>query len=105
MVVAGSGVTQRAAAGSRSSDAEGDLCLSEVGVHQKDTEEDLLTKSRRRRRRAEVRVESAETQDYVSGPPLTSWMEQQMVAEDGKDMKELRFVPSAVSEPRSALDM
>ena len=35
-VVAGCGVTQKAADGSRSSEAECDLLVSEVGVHQKD---------------------------------------------------------------------
>ena len=38
-VVAEGRVTQKAAAGPRSSVAEGDLFVSEVGVHQKDTEE------------------------------------------------------------------
>ena len=38
-VVAEGGVTQKAAAGSRSSETEGDLFVSEVGVRQKDTEE------------------------------------------------------------------
>ena len=38
-VVAEGGVTQKAAAWSRSSEAEGGLFVSEVGVHLKDTEE------------------------------------------------------------------
>ena len=37
-VAAEGGVTQKAPAGSRSSEAEGDLFVSEVGVHQRDTE-------------------------------------------------------------------
>ena len=79
--------------------------MFEEGVFQKDTEENQRSlgqdKAHRQRRRAVTRVESAETQDYVSAPPLTSCMEQTM--EDEEEMEELSFVPSAVSEPRWAL--
>ena len=92
-------VTWMAAAGSRSSEAEGHLFVSEVGVHQKDTEDGQKSfgqvKAPVQKRRAVIRVESAERQDYVSAPPLTSGM--------GTDMEELSFVPSAVSEHRWAL--
>ena len=59
--------------------------------------------ARPQKRRAATRVESAETRDYVSAPPLMSCMEQE--AKDEKNMEELRFVPGAVSEPRWALQM
>ena len=50
------------------------------------------------KRRAVIRVESAETQEYVS--------EQQGLEEiDVEEMEELSFVPSAVSEARWALHM
>ena len=96
-----------AAAGSRSSEAEGDLLVSQVGVLQRDSEEDWRflgqVKAPHQKRRAVMCVESAETQDCVSAPPLTSCMEQIMEAEDEKDIEELSFVPSAVSEPRWAI--
>ena len=85
-VVAEGGVTQMAAVGSRSYKAEGDLLLSEVGVHQKDTEECQKSlgqvKTVLQKRRAVVRVEWAETQDCVSAPLLTSRKEQETEAED-----------------------
>ena len=97
------------AAGSRSSEAEGDLLVSEVGVLHKDTEKDQRSfgqvKAPPQNRRAVIRVESAETQYYVSGPLLTSRMDQKTEAEDENDMEELSFVPSAVSEPRWGLHM
>ena len=78
--------------------------LSEVGVLLKDTEEDQRSftheKAPPQKGRAAVRVESAETEDYVSAPPLTSRMEQRMEAGNEEEMEELSFVPSAVSEPR-----
>ena len=105
-VVAGGDVAQMAAAGSRSPEAEGALFLSEVGVLHRDSEEDWRSfgqvKAPPQKRRAVLRAESAETQDYVSALPVTSCMEQSMEAEDEKDMEELSFVPSAVSEPRWA---
>ena len=71
-----------AAGGSRSSETEGDLLVFEEGVFQKDTEEDQRSfgqdKAPPQKRRAVTRVESAETQDYVSAPPLTSCVEQTM---------------------------
>ena len=61
-VVAEGGVIHKAAAGSRSSEAEGDLFVSEVGVHQKDTEEGPESfgqvKPLPQKRRAAVRKES-----------------------------------------------
>ena len=90
-------------------ETEGDLLSSEVGVLKKDTEEDQRSIGQDmappQKRRAVIRVESAETQDYVSAHPLTSCMEQKMEAEDEKDMEELSFVPSAVREPRWTLHM
>ena len=58
--------------------------VSEVGVHQKDTEEGQTSLSRRRRRkkRAVAREGSAERQDDVSAHPLTSHLEQNVEAED-----------------------
>ena len=50
--------------------------------------------------RAVIRVQSAETQDYVSAPPLTSCTEQTVQAEHEEEMKEPSFIPSVVSEPR-----
>ena len=92
-----------AAAGSRRSETVGDLLLSEVGVLLRDSEEDQRSfgqvKAPPQKRRAVIRVESAETQDYVSALPLTSCMEQKMEAEDEKNMS---FVSSAVREPRWA---
>ena len=108
-VVAGSEVAHMAAAGSRSSEAEGDLFLSEVRIRRKDSEEDqrILCPSQgatAEKKSSDTCRVSAETQDYISAPPLTSCMEQEMTAEDEKDM-EPSFVPSAVSEPRWALHM
>ena len=50
------------------------------------------------KRREVVRVESAETQDYVSEPPG-------LEESDDEEIEELSFIPSAVSEPRWALPM
>ena len=87
---------------------EGDLFMSKVGLQQKGTEEGQESFGRveapPQRRRAVIRVESAETQDCVSAPPLMSHLEQNIEA-DEKNMKELSNVPSAVSEPRWALQM
>ena len=90
-----------AAAGSRSSEAEGDLFLSEVRIRRKDSEEDhrILCPSQgatAEKKSSDSCSVSAETQDYVSAPPLTSCMEQEMTAEDEKDM-ERSFLPSAVN--------
>ena len=68
-VVAGCGFTQKAAAGSRSSEAEGDLFFVRVGSSlKKATEEGHKSfgqaKAPPRKRRAVVRVESAETQNF-----------------------------------------
>ena len=85
-VVVGSGFALMAAAGSRSCKAEGDLFLSELGVLQKDTEEDRTSfcqiKAPPEKRSAVIRVESADAQDYVSAPPLTRRMEQKIDIED-----------------------
>ena len=83
-------VTQRTAAGSRSSDTEGDLLFfSDVKVLQEGTKEDQSfvgqVKAPPQKRRAVIRVESVETQDHVSALPLTSCMEQLV--------EELSFVP------------
>ena len=52
-----------------------------------------------------IRKESAQTQDYVSAPPLVSHLDQNM--EVGKDvnLEELGVVPSAVSQPSWAIHM
>ena len=39
----------------------------------------------------------------MPAPPLASHLEQNVEAEDGKNMEELNLVPTAVSEPRSAV--
>ena len=108
-VVVGVEVAWMAAAWTPSSEAEGDLLVSAVEVLQRDSEEDQRSfcqaKAPPQKRRAVIRVESAEAQDCVSAPALTRGMEQKMEAEDEKDMEELSFVPSAVSEPRWALHM
>ena len=61
-VVAEGGVIHKAAAGSRSSETDGDLFVSEVGVCQKDTEEGQESfgqvKPLPQKRRAAVRKES-----------------------------------------------
>ena len=100
-------VAQMAAAGSGSSEAEGDLLVSEVGVLHKDTQEDQRSFGQVKvpPQKEEQHVESAETQDYVSGPLLTTRMEPKREAEDENDMEELSMVPSAVSEPRWCLYM
>ena len=55
-------------------------------------------KRRPQKRRAVIRVESAETQDYVS--------ESQGLEEiDDEEMEEMSLIPSAVSAPRWALHM
>ena len=78
-----------------------------MGVLPRDSEEDQRSagqvKALLEKRRAVIRVESAETQACVSALPLTSCMEQKMDAEDEKDMEEVNFVPSAFSEPRWAV--
>ena len=78
-------------------------------IRRKDSEEDqILFPSQgatAEKKSSDTCSVSAETQDYVSTPPLTSSMEQEMTAEDEKDMEELSFVPSAVSEPRRAVHM
>ena len=57
-----------------------DLFVSEVGVHQKDTEGGQESfgqvKEPPQKRRGVIRVESAETQDYVSPLPLTGHLDQ-----------------------------
>ena len=71
-VVAEGVFTQKATAGSRSSEAEGDLLVSEVGLHQKDTEKDQKYCGHGKapqNRRAVIRARLAETQDHVSAPP------------------------------------
>ena len=92
-----SGVAQKVAAGFRSSEAEGDLFLSEVGVLQRDSEEDQRSfgqvKAPPQKINAVIRVEPVETRDYVSAPSVTGCLEQIMEAEDEKDMEELGFIP------------
>ena len=67
--------------------------VSEVGVHQKHTEQGPESfgqlKALPQKGRAVVRKESAERQDYMSAPPLTSHLEQNVQAEDEKNMEEL----------------
>ena len=83
--------------------------MSEEGVHQKDTEEsqESCTKSRPpQKRRAIIRVESAETRAYVSALPADESLgSKKREAEDEENREELCFVPSAVSEPRWALHL
>ena len=77
-VAPGGGVTLRAAAGSQSSKAEGDLFVSEVGVRQKDTEE------------------AQKSFGHVEAPPLTSCMEQEhWRRRTRKNMEERSFVPQS----------
>ena len=103
------GVTHKAATWSRSSEAECDLFVAEVGVHQKDTEEGQESfgqvEAPPQQRRAVIRVESAGTQDYVSALPLKCHLDQKMEAEDEENMEEPSSVPSAFSETRRALHM
>ena len=67
--------------------------VSEVRVHQKHTEQDPESfgqvKPLPQKGRAVVREESAERQDYMSAPPLTSHLEQNIQAEDEENMKDL----------------
>ena len=71
------------------------LCVNEdIGKEQSPAR----AKAPAQKRRAVIRVESAETQDYVSeskGPE----------GSDDEEMEELSFIPSAVSESRWALRM
>ena len=59
----------------------------------------LANSRRRQKRRAVIRVESAETPDYVSAPPLTSGRR------TSKTRRSRAFVPRTVSGPRRALHM
>ena len=94
-------VTQKAAAGSRSSEASSEFIRKtrwRVRI--------LLAMSRRGRRTgAIVCKESAEPQDYVSELLRMSHLDRNVEAEDEKNTEEMSFVPSAVSEPRWALRM
>ena len=68
--------------------------MCEIGAEQ----QLVRVKAPPQKRRAVIRVESVETQDYVSG--------QQGLEELGQEeTEELGFVPSAVSEPQWALHM
>ena len=62
------------------------LLVSEVGALQKDTEGDQKSLGQvmasPQKRRAVIRVESAEMQDYVSAPSLTSHLDEKMAEED-----------------------
>ena len=82
---------------------------SSEAVHQQDSEACQESfgqvKAPPKKRKAVVWVESAETQDDVSARPWTSRMEQGMETENEEDMEELSFLPSAVSEPRWALQI
>ena len=104
-VVAGSGVAREVAVGSRSSEAEGNLFLSEVEALREDMEENQKSfghfEAPPQKRRAVIRKE----QEYVSALPLMNHLGQNTEAEDEKNMEELSFVPSAVSEPRWTLHM
>ena len=76
---------------------EGDFLQSEVEPHPKDTEKKhplSQAKASPQERRAAMRVESAEAEDFVSA---LQWIEE--------EMEEPSFIPSAVSEPRWALHM
>ena len=67
--------------------------VSEVGVHQKHTEQGPESfgqvKALPQKGRAVVREESAERQDYMSALLLTSHLEQNFQTEDEKNMKDL----------------
>ena len=96
----------KAAAGSRSSEAERVIssCLRWEFIREtRRRVRNPLAMSRRRRRkkRAVKRVESAETQVYVSALPLTRHLDQKM-AEDEKTMGELKGERSKV-KPRWVL--
>ena len=69
-VVAEGVVTQKAAAGSRSSEAEGDLLVSEVELHQKDTEKDQFSfghvKAPQKRRASDTCTVGGDTRSCVS---------------------------------------
>ena len=107
-VVAEGGVTQKAAAGSRSSEAEGDLLVSEVGIHQKDTEKDqnyFGHVKAPQKRRAVIRARLAETQDHVSAPPTDKSNGAEHLRRRTRRTWRLSSVPSAVSEPRWAWQM
>ena len=83
--VAVGSVTRMTAGGSgpRSSEKEGDFLQCEVGVRQKDTEEEQRSLGQvvapPQKRRAAIRVESAETQDHVSAHPFASHRWQRIV--------------------------
>ena len=88
-IFADGGATQKAAAGSRSSEAEGDLFVSEVqgggsGI--------LWPRALTRRHKIMCQL------------PLTRHLDQKMEAEDEKNMEELSLDPSAVSEPLHMCD-
>ena len=74
--------------------------MSEVGVHQKDTDEGQKSfghvKAPPQKRRAAVRNEAAESQDYVWEFLRMSHLNQNMEAKNEQNMEELSFVPNAV---------
>ena len=83
--------------GSRGAEMVGGFLLCEVEGLPHDTEKEqrpLQAKPPPQKRRAVIRVESAEKQDCASAP---QWIEEEMEA--------LSFIPSAVRQPRSALHM
>ena len=75
---AAGGITWRAVVWSRSSATEGGLLFVRSGSSSKDTEEDQRSYGQVQKRRAAVRVESAEKRDYVSAEALASHLEQKM---------------------------
>ena len=102
-VAAGSGDIRMTAAGSRSSETEGDLLFvrSESSSGRYGGRSEILRPSEAA---AEKKSSSGDTRLLSQHLPLTSCTEQHMEAEDG-EMEELSFVPSAVSEPRWAVHM
>ena len=91
-----------AAAWTPSSEAEGDLLVYAVGVLQRDSEEDQRSfcqaKAPPQKRRAVIRVESVETQDYVSPPALTRGMEPKSAQETQRSLRKFLILEE---NPRS----
>ena len=102
-VVAEGEVTHMAAAGS---EVQSHLFVSEVRVHQQDTEEgqeacDQVKAPPQKRRTVNTCRVCGDTRLCVSPPK--SRLDQKRVPDDQKNMEELSLVPSAVSGPRWAL--
>ena len=95
---AGGGATQMGATGSRTSETECDLLLSEGRALQKDAEEDQRSLWHQKKSNSNT-PQSRRKLETVSQHP--EWVEE----ENEDEMEEPSFVSSAVSEPRWALHM